>query len=173
MKTILLAAAAALFLISPAFAHNGLEHDGCAAGTPVTAGDLVITGAFTRALNPSAKTGGGYFTIENTGTSAETLLGATTEAAASTQLHQMQMEGDIMRMSPVDGGLEIPAGQTVTLEPKGTHLMMMGVGTPFKEGECVELTLNFAVAGAVPIKLSVGGRAATEAPMGEMDHSGM
>lgn len=167
MKSALYSAALGLALLAtPAFAHNGLVHDGCAANQTFAAGDLTISGAFTRAMLPKAQVAGGYLVIDNKGTTPDRLVGGATEAAQVVQIHEMKMEGDMMKMSEVGGGLEIPAGGRAELAPGGYHLMLMGVGTPFKEGECLELTLKFEKAGDVPVVLSVGGTAAAAAPEG-------
>lgn len=171
---------------TPAFAHNGLIHEGCPTGQVFTAGDLTITGAYARAMLPSAQVSGGYLTIANTGATPDRLLGGSTEAAKTVQVHQMKMDGDMMKMSEVEGGLEIPAGGSVALAPGGDayHIMLMGVGTPFKEGQCLQLTLNFEKAGEVPVVLNIGAPAASAppdgtsapaeaAPMDGMDHSNM
>ncbi len=178
MKSAFYSAALGLaFLATPAFAHNGIEHGGCAADQSFAAGDLTITGAFTRAMLPKAQVAGGYLVIENKGSAPDRLLGGSTAAAKVVQVHQMKMEGDMMKMSEVEGGLEIPAGGKAELTPGGYHIMMMGVGTPFKEGECLELTLKFEKAGDVPVVLSVGGTAAATAPEGHdmdgMNHDNM
>ena len=172
MNRILVPALLGLLSISPTLAHEGLVHDGCPAGQVFTAGDLTITGAYTRAMLPQAKVGGGYLTIENKGTAPDRLVGGATEAAKSVQVHQMKMEGEMMKMGEVEAGLEVPAGGTVTLAPGGDayHLMLMGVGTPFKEGECLQLTLKFEKAGDVPVVLNVGGTAADAAPEGHAHH---
>jgi copper(I)-binding protein len=165
-----LAAIAALLCLSmPAFAHNGLMHTGCAAGQSFTAGAITVSGAYTRAMLPNAGAAGGYLTISNAGAEPDTLTGGTSQAAGLVEVHEMTLEGDMMKMASVPGGLDIPAGGTVALAPKGFHLMMMQIGTPFKEGECVEVTLHFAKAGDLPIQLSIGGIAQDE-PV--MDHSG-
>ncbi|HEV7277961.1 MAG TPA: copper chaperone PCu(A)C [Devosiaceae bacterium] len=145
-------------------AHEGLDHDGCAAGQVFAAGDLEITGAFSRATLPAAKVAGGYLTIENRGTGPDRLLGGSTEAAERLEVHQMEMDGDTMKMSRVEGGLELPPGETVTLAPGGLHLMLIGLASPFTEGECLEVTLQFAQAGEVPVVLNIGGIAADAAP---------
>ena len=167
MKSALHSAAIGLALLAtPAFAHNGLVHDGCPANQTFVSGDLSITGAFTRAMLPQAKVAGGYLVIENKGTMPDRLVGGATAAAQVVQIHEMKMEGDMMKMKEVEGGLEIPAGGKVELAPGGFHVMLMGVGTPFKEGECLELTLKFEKAGDVPVLLNVGGTAAATAPEG-------
>jgi copper(I)-binding protein len=67
----------------------------------------------------------------------------------------MKMEGNVMRMREVEGGLAIPPGATVALAPGGFHLMMMGLKVPLKEGEKVPVTLVFQKAGSIDIELAV------------------
>lgn len=159
MKTTILAALLAAFIL-PANAHEGLVHGGCDPAATFTVGDLAISGAFSRAMLPNAEVAGGYLTIVNGGGDNDVLVGATSEAAETIQLHQMKMEGDVMKMSAVPDGVAIGAGETVVLAPGGLHLMFMGIGKPFKEGECVEVALSFERAGEVPVTLSIGGIAA-------------
>lgn len=171
MKLIdILAAIAVLSLIvslpNAAYAHNGLVHDGCAAGQVFTAGDLTISGAYARAMLPQAKVGGGYLAISNAGTEPDRLLGGKSEAAKRVGVHSMSMEGDVMKMSEAEGGIEIPAGETVNLAPGGLHVMFNGIKVPFKEGECLQLTLAFEKAGDVPVILPIGGVSAEAAPEG-------
>jgi periplasmic copper chaperone A len=157
--------AAILLLVTPAFAHNGAVH----------LGELNITAPFTRATLPNAPVGGGFLTIENTGAEADRLISATSSVAGDTQIHEMSMEGDVMKMRELTDGLEIPAGQTVTLAPGGYHVMFMGLNQAFVEGETVTITLVFEKAGAVDVELPVLGAAADSAGHGamEMDHGAM
>lgn len=160
MKPVLVLAAALAALATPSFAHEGLVHDGCDPAATIAAGDLTISGAFTRATLPGARSGGGFVTIANVGTTDDRLVAATSEAAQRVELHEMRMEGDMMRMGEIAGGIVIPAGATVTLEPGGLHVMFLGIGQPFTEGECVALTLTFEKAGEVPVTLFIGGTSA-------------
>ena len=121
----------------------------------VTVGDLTISGAFTRATLPNAPVGGGYVTITNTGDEADRLLDAQSSFSPDVQIHEMAVVDDVMQMSQLPEGLDIPAGETVTLEPGGLHLMFMAISQPFVEGETVPLTLNFERAGDVEIELAV------------------
>lgn len=125
------------------------------AGPVVTVGDLSLTGAFTRATLPSAMAGGGFLAITNNGAEADRLVSAASPVAKMVQLHEMKMEGDQMKMSQKEGGIEIAAGETVTLAPGGLHIMFMGLNTPFVEGETVPVTLTFEKAGTVEIELAV------------------
>lgn len=169
MKTFVLAAVAALAfaplgVASPAFAHAGVVHHGCETGQGFAAGDIAVTGAFTRATLPGAKTAGGFMTIVNAGAEADRLIGAGTKTAKTTEIHEMKMEGDMMKMRALPEGIEIPAGGTVELAPGGFHVMMMGLVQPLAENACVEVILTFEKAGELPVMLNVGAADAKAAP---------
>lgn len=158
-------AALALFSLSPALAHDDHEHDGhdhehhdhdAASHGAVTVGDLTISGGFTRATLPNAPVGGGYLTITNNGDEADRLIAAASPFSPDVQIHEMAVVDDIMEMREIEGGLEIPAGETVSLAPGGLHLMFMHLAEPFVEGETVPVTLTFEEAGEVEIELTVG-----------------
>lgn len=128
-------------------------------------GALKISSPWARATPPSAPTGGGFLTITNTGTGTATdqLISVTSPVAELVQVHEMKMEGDIMRMRKVEKGLEIPAGGTVTLAPGGIHLMMMGLKGQLKQGNSVPVTLVFEKAGRIDIELAVEAMGASHA----------
>ena len=130
------------------------------AGAPVTVGDLEISGAFTRATLPNAPVGGGYFTITNKGAADDRLVSVSTPAAGTSQIHQMKMDGDVMKMNALPDGLVIPAGQSVSLEPGGYHLMFMDLTRPLVEGQSITVTLTFEKAGAVEVQVPIGSPAA-------------
>jgi copper(I)-binding protein len=164
------AALAALLVLSAApaaFAHKGVIHTGCPTGQRFTSGAIAVTGAWLRATPKGAKSAGAYLSVANTGTASDTLLGATSEAASDISLHSMTMDGDMMKMAPVEGGLEVPAGGSVALAPMGYHLMMVGMEQPFVEGQCVEMTLHFATAGDLKIQLNIGSLTQDGPPTGE------
>lgn len=150
------AAAATLLLVTPAFAHNGVIH----------LGPINISAPFTRATLPNAPVGGGYLTIENTGTEDDRLVSASSPIAGDTQIHDMAMEGDVMKMRHLEEGLVIPAGQTVTLAPGGLHIMLMNLNGKLVEGDTVTITLTFEKAGTVEVPMPILGAAAKEAPHG-------
>lgn len=150
-----------------AIAHQGVLHKGCAFGQSFATGDLTVTGAFVRATPKGAQSAGGYLAVTNNGSAADVLMGASSEAATEISIHRMEMNGDVMKMSAVEGGLELPPGQTVALDPMGTHLMMTGMEQQFVEGQCVEIMLHFAKAGDLPLELNVGGVAQRTPPNGD------
>ena len=135
----------------------------------VKAGDLVITQAWSRQTPSGAKVAGAYLTIENKGTTADRLISGSGDIAGKVEVHEMAMEGGVMKMRPLDKGLVIDPGKTVKLAPGGYHLMMMDLKSPLKQGDKVPVTLQFEKAGKVNVSLDVQGVGA-QAPGG--DHSG-
>lgn len=140
VKVLVLAAA---LLATPAWARD------------YTLGALKIGHPWARATAPTAPTGGGYLTITNTGTAPDKLVSVSSPAAKTIEVHEMKMEGNVMRMRELPGALEIAPGATVTLAPGGFHLMMMGLKAPLKQGEKVPLTLSFEKAGKIDVELDV------------------
>lgn len=170
-STFLRASALLLPLLSaPALGHEGMVHEGCPTGQLFSAGDITVSGAFTRATLPEARVGAGYLTITNNGTAPDRLIAAKSDVSPTVELHEMSTEGGMMKMAEVEGGIEIPAGSTVSLAPGGLHIMFIGPNQPFNEGECVAATLTFEKAGELPIELNVGPTGASEAPMGHEGH---
>src|SRR5690606_16800672 len=80
---------------------------------PTKVGDLAITGPSIRAMVPGAKVGGGFLTIANDGKDADKLVSVTTKGVKRVEIHEMSMQNDVMKMRQLEGGLEIPAGETV------------------------------------------------------------
>ncbi len=120
-----------------------------------TLGTLRIDDPWARATPATAKAGGGYLVIRNTGATADRLVSARSPAADKAEVHEMKMEGSVMRMRELDHGLDIPAGGTVTLAPGGLHVMLMGLKAPLKLGTKVPLTLVFEKAGSIDVELDV------------------
>ena len=149
-----------------------------ASADDVTAGDLVVTQAWSRATPGGAKVGGGYLTIENKGSAPDRLVGVASEASAKAEIHEMTMKGGVMTMRAVDGGLTIEPGKTVKLAPGGYHLMLTELKSSLKQGDKLPVTLEFEKAGKVKVMLDVLGVGA-QGPTPTMDmkkapeHSGM
>jgi len=118
-------------------------------------GALEIAHPWARATPPSAPAGGGFLKITNTGTTPDRLISASSPGAEIVQVHEMKMDGSVMRMREVEKGLEIPPVGSVTLAPGGYHLMMMGLKAPFKQGASVPVTLVFEKAGKIDVELAV------------------
>lgn len=127
-----------------------------AAGAPVRIGGLTISGAFSRATLPNAPVAGGFLSVTNTGDRDDRLVAAASDVAGRIEVHEMAMDGDVMRMRELTDGLPIPAGATVDLKPGGYHIMFMDLHDALVEGETVDVTLTFENAGDVAISLAVG-----------------
>lgn len=84
-----------------------------------------------------------YMMIENPGSVAVRLIGASTRAAGMVEIHEVTMENDVMRMRRLENGLDIPAGSSVELKPGGYHVMLMSLTRDFVPGQAISLTLTF------------------------------
>jgi len=128
-------------------------------------GALVIDHPWSRATPKGAAVAGGYMKITNTGTTPDRLTGGATEAAKKFEVHEMKMEGAVMKMRELPNGVEIPPGATVELKPGSYHIMMTTLARPFAKGDRVKASLTFEKAGKVDIEFAVdaaGGSGAKE-----------
>lgn len=131
-------------------------------------GSLTISNVVAKATLPGQPVAGGYMKIANSGSEADRLIGGDAVFAGKVEVHEMAMEGDVMKMRPVEGGLEIPAGGEVILKPGGLHIMFMKLAEPLNEGEMRDVTLEFENAGKVDVKFMVAKIKSGDS----MDHSG-
>jgi copper(I)-binding protein len=118
-------------------------------------GAIEIGQPWARATPPTAESGGGFLVITNTGTTPDRLIAVKSPAADKVEIHEMKMDGNIMRMREVEKGIEIPPGATVELKPGGFHVMFMGLKAPFAKDAKVPLTLVFEKAGSIDVDLMV------------------
>ncbi|MDT8856040.1 copper chaperone PCu(A)C [Paracoccaceae bacterium Fryx2] len=149
---------AALLLCSAAVAHEN------------TVGDLQIIHASIPAPTNSARSAAGYMAISNEGTAADRLIGVEVDFAAQAMLHTTEFGSDgVARMMHLDA-LEIPADETVMLEPGGHHIMLMGLNRTLEPGAMLPATLIFEQAGRVEMEFMVD-PAAHGGDHSTMDHS--
>ena len=113
-----------------------------------------ITDPWMRATAPGQKTAAGYMTIRNLSAQPERLVGGSSQAAGKVQTHVSIKDGDIMRMREVKG-YDIPAKGTFELKPNGSHLMLVDLKQPLKEGDKVPVVLKFEKAGEVKVDFEV------------------
>ena len=131
-------------------------------------GKVHIAQPWARATPKGASTGAGYMTISNNGTVPDRVSCASSDASAQCQIHAMTMEGGVMKMRPVGGGLEIKPGETVMLRPAGVHVMFLELKQPLQQGKTVKAMLKFENAGTVEMELPIAaiGAAAPGVPAG-------
>jgi periplasmic copper chaperone A len=92
------------------------------------------------------------------------LVSASTPVAGVVEVHEMKMEGDVMKMRAVAGGLDLPAGKTVELKPGGYHIMMMDLKAALPKGSTVPMTLVFKDAKGVDSEVRLNVPVALAAP---------
>ena len=103
------------------------------------AAPVAVEGAWARAALQGQPTSAGYMTL--TAREPLTLLGASSPAAGVVELHEMKLDGDVMRMRALNE-LALPVGKSVELKPGGLHFMLMELKAQFKPGLTVPLTLR-------------------------------
>ncbi len=104
----------------------------------VASGPLKVEAAWIRASVPGQAGTGAFMRL--TATEPMTLVGLVTPAAGVAEVHEMKLEGDVMRMRAIPS-LALPAGRAVELKPGGYHLMLMDLKSPLKVDTRVPLTL--------------------------------
>jgi hypothetical protein len=126
------------------------------AGLILAADDgVLVHEAWARASAGASTTGAAYVTLMG-GARADTLVAVSTPVAATAQVHETIDDNGIMKMRPV-AAVPIPAGQTVTFTPGGTHIMLMGLKKKLTAGQNFPLTLTFAHAAPVIVDVQVRG----------------
>lgn len=125
---------------------------------PVATASVEVRDGWVRPAVPGQSGTGAFMKLN--APSGSRLIGLSTPVAGVAEVHEMQMDGDTMRMRAVKGGLDLPAHQTVELKPGGYHVMLMDLKEPILKGGIVPLTLRFedakGVQSALELKLPVG-----------------
>lgn len=155
-------------------AGGGHDHHAAAGATAGSdtfkVGDITVASPWTRATPGGAKVAGGYLKVTNNGAAADRLVGGTSDIAGRVEFHEMAMSGGVMRMRPLEAGLEIKPGQTVELAPGGHHMMFMDLKRQLKQGDTVKASLRFEKAGTVEITFNVGAVGGSSAPHQHQHH---
>jgi periplasmic copper chaperone A len=115
------------------------------------AGDIHAMQAWSRATPPGTTVGVGYLTLHNVGKQARTLVSLSSPVAAAVEMHETTRTPDGMsRMRPL-ASITIPPDGTLTFEPSGKHLMLVGLKAPLVAGQVFPVTLKFE--GQAPMTL--------------------
>jgi copper(I)-binding protein len=136
----------------------------CSPGGPGGAGEAATVQAADALCRPTPvgrQMTGCYLTL--TTATADRLVSASSPDANMVQIHESRVESGMMMMAELREGLPLPAGETVTLEPGGNHLMLMGVKEPLVAGDTVTLTLTFESSPPLELTARVGQPALAEA----------
>ncbi|MDI1245410.1 MAG: copper chaperone PCu(A)C [Rhodoferax sp.] len=133
-----------------------------------------VQNAWARATVKGQMATGAFMTM--TAKEGTTLVGVASPSAGVAQVHEMKMEGGVMKMAEVKGGLVLPAGKAVELKPGGYHVMLMDLKAPLAKGSTVPVTLTFRDAKGLESKQQLMLTVAVNAPTGMdkpavMDHT--
>jgi len=118
-------------------------------------GGIAVSDAWARATPAAARNGSVYATVHNGGDAPDRLLGIESDVAASGAIHEMTMDNGVARMRPVNDGLAVAPGESVTLAPGGMHGMLIGLKQPLKAGETLHAMAVFERAGRIAIAVPV------------------
>ncbi|RUP30853.1 MAG: copper chaperone PCu(A)C [Curvibacter sp.] len=135
------------------------------AALPASAQVVQVQGAWARASVPGQKATGAFMTL--TAPAGATLVGVSSPAAGVAEVHEMKMEGDVMKMRALPS-LALPAGQAVELKPGGYHVMLMDLKAPLAKDSQVPLTLKLRDAKGAESQLDISVPVSAAAPMGDM-----
>lgn len=131
-----------------------------------------VKGAWARATVQGQMASGAFMQL--TAKEGSKLVGISSPVAGVAEVHEMKMDGDVMKMRAVEGGLDLPAGKVVALTPGGYHVMLMDLKTPLKKDTTIPMTLTFkdakGVQSTMAIKVPVSGTAPAAA--GAAGHAG-
>ena len=138
-------------------------------------GSIHISQPWARATPKGASSGAAYMTITNRGSTPDRVSCVSSDISGQCQIHSMTMDNGVMKMRPVEGGLEIKPGETVTLRPSGFHVMLVDLKQPLQQGKMAEATLKFENAGTVKVEFPIAAIGASAPAGGKMmmDHGGM
>ena len=142
--------------------------------TALFAQTVEVKDTWARATVPGQKATGAFMKL--TAKDGTKLVSASSPVAGVTEVHEMKMDGDVMKMRAIPG-LELPAGKTVELKPGGYHVMLMDLKSTLQKETTIPLTLVFKDAKGVetkteltvPVAMTPPGAKAADMPA--MDHS--
>lgn len=120
-----------------------------------TLGSIEIRRPWARPSSDTPTQAGGFFVLTNTGAEPDRLVAASSPAAEKVEIHAIKVVGPDIKMCPRDGGLALPPGVTLTLQPRGYHLLLTGLRAPLNPGAPLAVTLNFEKAGSIDLELLV------------------
>jgi copper(I)-binding protein len=126
-----------------------------ATSAPSSAASLTVDGAWARPSMGMDRAGAAYLVIYNPTGVDDALIGVSTPAAATVELHETSADASgMMAMHPVER-IAIPAGGSAELKPGGYHIMLIGLTAPLVVGSKIDLTLRFQTAAPITVQAEV------------------
>jgi copper(I)-binding protein len=131
----------AAFAAALVIASAGLAACGGSSGSSSDAA-LAVNDSWTKATEGPMT--GSFGTLVNSTDADITVTGGSSPVAGMVELHEVVMADGEMVMQPKPGGFVVPAGGSLTLEPGGLHVMLMGLKEPIAPGTDVPITLSLS-----------------------------
>ncbi|MDG1164870.1 MAG: copper chaperone PCu(A)C [Porticoccaceae bacterium] len=129
---------------------------------------LQASDSYIRTMPPGLTTTAGFLSITNSGSTPCLLLSAESQLSDRLEFHEHLHSDGMMRMRPVTGGINVPAGETVVFKPGGLHIMLFNIQQPLIAGESTRLQFNTDQCGILDISAEI--RSLVAKPMGGMHH---
>ena len=121
-------------------------------GSAVAHAEVTVAEPWVRATVPAQKATGAFMHLKSDADAR--LVSAASPVAGVVEIHEMFMDKDVMKMSPIPG-LDLPAGRDVELKPGGYHVMLMELAKPLEKGTTIDVTLTFENAGDMTVSVPV------------------
>ena len=131
------------------------------ASAQTASANVEVKDAWVRSTVPGQMGTGAFMKI--TAKDGTQLVGVSSPVAGVGEVHEMKMEGDVMKMRAVPQ-LDLPSGKAVELKPGGYHVMLMDLKQPLLKDTKVPLTLTFKDAKGVQSKLELSLPVSSTAP---------
>lgn len=124
--------------------------------TSAFAEGLMVKDPYARAARPSAPTGAAFMTLMNHSDQDITLIGVSSDVAKRVELHTHIDNGEgVMKMTEIEGGITIPAGEVHMMKRGGDHVMMMGLTQSLVDGETISITFEFEGGAEMVVEIPV------------------
>lgn len=101
-----------------------------------------VENPYVRMVPPGAAATAAFMVLKNTGDQDHALVSAKAYINKVTELHTHIHDNGVMRMRQVKQ-IDLPAGQAVSLQPGGLHIMLINLTEPVKDGEKIKIDLTF------------------------------
>lgn len=144
----------------------------CGGNTASSSPEISVMEPWSRPSPMMAGNGAVYMMLMNKGGQADTLVSVTSDVAETIELHETKMENDVMKMAPIQGGIEVPASGSAELKPGGMHVMLINLNEELTPGNKIELTLNFESSDPIKIEAEIRDMDAGMGDMDNMEHEG-
>ncbi len=118
------------------------------------ASELSIENGWVRLVPPVSENTAAYFELKNNSKRDRVLVKVSTEAAKFTEMHIVTGAHGMTAMKPVEA-FSVHPGRSLSFEPGGRHVMLIGLVSPLKEGAKVTLHLEFADGEKMDVPLTV------------------